>query len=139
MKSKYTPLVKLKKKALDRAERELIEANALLKNASAKKGEAYTLLATLSLPLSGSLSELGQAQMLIHAQHDEIERCKQELALAEYQQHTAQEHFKASMIEFEKFKYLESQEEQAYIAKTKKEEAKMLDEIGTITYKREPL
>ncbi len=49
------------------------------------------------------------------------------------------ERFKASMIDFEKFKYLEVQEMNTQLKLLKDQEAKMLDEIGTMTYKREVL
>ncbi|MGZ5207949.1 MAG: flagellar export protein FliJ [Sulfuricurvum sp.] len=139
MKSKYAPLVKLKKKELDRVEHDLIRANNAFSAASIALDEAYTLLSTLSLPANGSIIELLQAQVLIQTQHAEIQNSVDKLALAKAQQLQMQRQFKASMIEYEKFNYLEVQEEQAYTAKMKKEEAKMLDEIGVMTYKREPL
>lgn len=139
MKSKYAPLVKIKKKDLDRAEQNLVAANNNLANASGALDRAYQTLSTLSLPASGSVSELTQSQMMIQAQHHAIEECRQWLVFAEEQQVQMQNAFKSAMIEYEKFKYLELQEAQAHIAKTKKEEAKMLDEIGVMTYKREPL
>ncbi|MDD2828034.1 MAG: flagellar FliJ family protein [Sulfuricurvum sp.] len=139
MKSKYTPLVKLKKKELDRVERDLIAANNRIKLATKLCEEAYMLLQSLSLPTSGSISEFTQAQMLFQAQHQEIENCNLNLAKAQHYQLLIQQQFKEAMIEYEKFKYLEMQELQAHSAKIKKEEAKMLDEIGVMTHKREPL
>ncbi|MGZ8548253.1 MAG: flagellar export protein FliJ [Sulfuricurvum sp.] len=131
--------MKLKKKELDRVEHDLIRANNAFSAASIALDEAYTLLSTLSLPANGSIIELLQAQVLIQTQHAEIQNSVDKLALAKAQQLQMQRQFKASMIEYEKFNYLEVQEEQAYTAKMKKEEAKMLDEIGVMTYKREPL
>lgn len=139
MKSKYTPLVKLKKKELDRVERDLIRANNAFFAASTAVDDAYALLSTLSLPANGTVSELLQSQAMIQAQHTDIQQRVDRLALAKAQQIQTQRQFKASMIEYEKFKYLEAQEIEAHNAKTKKEEAKMLDEIGVMTYKREPL
>jgi len=139
VKSKYAPLVKLKKKDLDRAEQNLIAANNALANASGALDRAYKTLSTLSLPIKGSVSELTQSQMMIHAQHQTIEQCREWLTFAEDQQLQMQQAFKAAMIDYEKFKYLELQEAQAYMVKIKKEEAKMLDEIGVMTYKRESI
>jgi flagellar export protein FliJ len=139
VKSKYTPLVKLKKKELDRAEQNLIRANNALTLASNELDNAYALLQSLCLPSSGTVSEFTQSQAIIQAQHHEIEQCANNVAKAQHNQHQMQEQFKAAMMEYEKFKYLELQETQAHIAKTKKEEAKMLDEIGVMTYKKELL
>lgn len=139
MKSKYTPLVKLKKRDLDHAERDLVSANSTLALASMALDNAYILLQSLGLPTSGTVSEFTQSQMLIQAQHYEIEQCAHNLVKAQQNLSQMQQRFKNAMIEYEKFKYLELQETQAYSVKIKKEEAKMLDEIGVMTYKRELL
>lgn len=139
MKSRYAPLVKLKKKDLDRAEQDLIAANNALANASGALDRAYQTLSKLSLPTSGSVAELAQSQMMIHAQHNTISECKENRAAAENQQVHMQNRFKAAMIDYEKFKYLELEEAKTHMVKAKKEEAKMLDEIGVMTYKRESL
>lgn len=139
MKSKYTPLVKLKKRELDHAEQNLMSANNTFMQASSELENAYALLSTLELPTSGSMGELIQSQAMIQAQHYEIEQCANTLVKAQQRQLQMQHQFKSAMIEYEKFNYLEIQETQAHSAKIKKEEAKMLDEIGVITYKREPL
>ncbi|MDP3588849.1 MAG: flagellar export protein FliJ [Sulfuricurvum sp.] len=139
MKSKYTPLVKLKKRDLDHAERDLVSANSTLTLATLALDNAYILLQSLSLPTSGTVSEFTQSQILIQAQHYEIEQCAYNLAKAQQNLSQMQQRFKAAMIEYEKFKYLELQETQAHSVKIKKEEAKMLDEIGVMTYKRELL
>jgi len=139
VKSKYTPLVKLKKKELDRAERNLITANNALNLALSALDDAYILLQSLSLPSSGTISEFTQSQTIIQAQHYEIEQCASNVIKAQQKQQQMQQQFKDVMMEYEKFKYLQLQETQAHSAKIKKEEAKMLDEIGVMTYKRELL
>jgi hypothetical protein len=139
MKSKYAPLVKLKKKGLDQAERNLIGANNALSAASVALNDAYTLLSTFDLPISGTVGELIQSKSIIQAQHYEIQRCADLLANAQQYQLQMQQYFKDARVEYEKFNYLAVQEAHAYTAKMKKEEAKMLDEIGVMTYKREIL
>lgn len=139
MKSKYAPLVKLKKKALDSAERALIAANNALSAASDKLNRAYDELSHMRLPAKGSVGEFTQATAIIHAQHQSIEGAKDELRSAEQQQSLMREKFKAAMIDYEKFKYLEVQEMNLHLKEIKDQEAKMLDEIGTMTYKREAI
>lgn len=139
MKSKYVPLVKLKKKSLDTAERALIAANNALSSASDKLNHAYEELSRMSLPTKGSVGEFTQASTMIHAQHQSIEQCQQALQTAQQRQLQMQDRFKAALIDFEKFKYLEVQEMNAQLKQLKDQEAKMLDEIGTMTYKREIL
>lgn len=116
-----------------------MSANNTFMQASSELENAYALLSTLELPASGSMGELIQSQAMIQAQHYEIEQCANTLVKAQQRQLQMQHQFKSAMIEYEKFNYLEIQETQAHSAKIKKEEAKMLDEIGVMTYKREPL
>ncbi len=139
MKSKYAPLVKLKKKELDKCEQDVIRANLGFQNASITLDESYSLLSTLSLPLSGSIGELLQVQSMIQVQHETIGQCTQALELARAHQLQTQRQFKKAMIEYEKFNYLQVQELEIHKTKIKKEEAKMLDEIGVMTYKSELL
>lgn len=138
-KSRYEPLVKLKKKSLDNAERALIGANNALSSASDKLNQSYEYLSRMTLPTHGSVSELSQATAMIHAQHLSIEQCQQSLQSAQLKQIQMRENFKQAMMDYEKFKYLEVQEMNAQIKALKNQEAKMLDEIGTMIYKRETL
>jgi flagellar export protein FliJ len=136
-KSRYEPLVKLKKKALDSAERALIGANNALSSASDKLNQAYEELSKMKLPTHGSVGEFTQVASMIHTQHQTIEQAQQSLQLAQERQRQMRERFKAAMIDFEKFKYLEVQEMNRQLKHIKTQEAKILDEIGTMTYKRE--
>jgi len=138
-KSRYAPLVKLKKKSLDNAERALIGANNALSSASDKLNQAYQELSLMRLPTQGSVGEFTQATAMIHAQHQSIEEAQQSLQTAQERQIQMRERFKEAMVDFEKFKYLEVQEMNVQLKLLKDQEAKMLDEIGTMTYKREIL
>ncbi len=135
-KSRYEPLVKLKKKGMDEAERALIAANNELAAASSALEAAYRALGDLHLPERGSVRELVQVNHMIQSQHDTIEQCKAMLAQAEAKQRQTREHFMNSRVDYEKFNYLAVQETNEQVKKIKAAEAKLLDEIGTITYKR---
>ncbi|MDD5717195.1 MAG: flagellar export protein FliJ [Sulfuricurvum sp.] len=135
--SRYTPLVKLKKKSLDNAERALIAANNELSSASDKLNHAYNELSRMSLPTQGTLGEFTQVASIIHAQHRSIEEFKFHLENARQKQNLMRERFKTAMIDFEKFKYLEVQELETQLKRAKLDEAKTLDEIATLSYKRE--
>jgi len=138
-KSRYAPLVKLKKKSLDNAERALIGANNALSSASDKLNRAYEELSRMTLPTKGSVGKFTQATAMIHAQHQSIEEAQQTLQTAQKRQIQMRDRFKEAMVDFEKFKYLEVQEMNGQLKLLKDQEAKMLDEIGTMTYKREIL
>lgn len=138
-KSRYAPLVKLKKKSLDTAERALIAANNALSSATDKLSKAYEELSRMGLPTRGAIGEFTQAAAMIHAQHLTIEECQNALQSAQQRQYQMRERFKAAMMDYEKFKYLEVQEMKLHLKNLKAQEAKMLDEIGTMSYKREIL
>ena len=114
-----------------------MSANAEVTLSDTALFNAYTELSTLESPLNGPIGELIQAQMIFQAQHRDIQLCRLRVERARANQQSAREAFRLSRIEFEKFNYLELQEVEAKIAKAKYEEAKMLDEIGTMTYKKE--
>lgn len=135
-KSRYDSLVKLKKKSLDEAERTLIAANNEVAGATDSLSLAYELLSSLSLPTEGSIRELTQAAAMIHTQQMTIEESKERLRTAELKQKQAIDSFNLARIDYEKFNYLAVQEVQAHMKKLKEQEAKMLDEIGTMTYKK---
>jgi flagellar export protein FliJ len=134
--SRYEPLVKLKKKSLDSTESSLIAANNALSHASNKVAQAYDELSQMKLPEYGTVGELIQFSSMIHAQQMTIEKWKQTMHAAQQKQNQMRERFKAAMIEYEKFKYLDVQEMNARLKKLKRDEAKMLDEIGTMIYKK---
>ena len=136
MKSRYEPLVKLKKKALDTAEQQLMNSNTEVTLSDTALLNAYAELSSLQPPLNGPIGEFFQAQMIFQAQHREIEACRLRVERAHINQNAAREVFQLTRIEFEKFNYLEVQEIETMMAKVKYEEAKMLDEIGTMTYKK---
>jgi hypothetical protein len=137
MKSRYEPLVKLKKQALEKAEQQLLNANTEVTLSDTALQNAYAQLSTFESPSNGPIGELLQAKMMLQAQHREIEACRLRVERAGRNQYAAREVFRLSRIEFEKFNYLELQEVEAMMAKVKHEEAKMLDEIGIMTYKKE--
>ena len=136
-KSRYAPLVKLKKKSLDRAEHSLISANNEVSGAAERLDRAYETLSALTLPQHGSVAELFQANHLIQTQHTIIEDSKEALDNARERQEKARNAFNQARIDYEKFKYLEVQEMNLKIKKIKEGDAKQLDEIGTMMFKRE--
>lgn len=134
--SRYAPLVKLKKKGLDEAERNLTRSNAEVEEAQRALESAYAALEDLSIPKNGLVRELLQGHLYLESRHNDIEECKFRLAQAMQKQIFNREAFKKAMIEYEKYNYLEVKEVEERIRKLKRDEAKFLDEIGTITYKK---
>jgi len=138
-KSRFAPLVKLKKKSLEQAERALVAVNNEVADATGRVERAYDILSTLSLPASGSVHELSQANLLIQMQHSLIEQSKENLSSLQQKRDRMRQEFHEARIEYEKFKYLEIREMNEKIKQMKATDAKLLDEIGTMMYKKESL
>ncbi len=136
MKTRYTPLLKLKKSELDRCERELQKANQTLHNANSSLQEAYSLLATLALPQSGTIQEMLSARSFISTQREIVEDKKNWVGFAQEQVTLAIGKLKLSNIEYEKFKYLDFEELKKIIKLRTLKEAKDLDEIALMTYNK---
>lgn len=138
-KSRFAPLVKLKKKSFEEAERALVAVNNEVADATGRVERAYDILSTLALPASGSVHELSQANLLIQMQHSLIEQSKENLSSLQQKRDRIRQEFHEARIEYEKFKYLEIREMNEKIKQMKATDAKLLDEIGTMMYKKESL
>jgi flagellar export protein FliJ len=136
MKTRYTPLLKLKKNELDRCERELQKANQAVLSATSSLQEAYLLLETLQLPQKGTIKEMLSANSFITTQREIVEDKKNWVSFAKHQAESAVLKLKLSNIEYEKFKYLDYEEIKKLVKLRKKQESKDLDEIALMTYNK---
>ena len=136
MKTRYTPLLKVKKSELDKCERELQRANQTLHDAKSSLQEAYSLLATLELPQSGTIQEMLSTRVFVSTQREIVEEKKKWLAFASEQVLFAVEKLKLSNIEYEKFKYLDVQEMKKIVKLRTLKEVKDLDEVALMTYNK---
>ncbi len=136
MKTRYTPLVKIKKSDLDRCERELQQANASLKNAEFSLEEAYAALQNLQLPQSGKIQEMLTARAYISSQRLIVDDKKEWVLFAQKQVDLAVSKLKTSNVEYEKFKYLDLEEIKKVLKQRSIQESKDLDEIAIMTHNR---
>ncbi|MCW9026894.1 MAG: flagellar export protein FliJ [Thiovulaceae bacterium] len=134
MKTRYSPLVKLKKSTMDKSERQVQQKNADLSSAKKALENSYNSLDDISQPTSGNINNLLASRSLLSSQRDLIEHNKSWVNYANEQLEAAKLQFKKDMIEFEKFKYLEVQEIKKYQKELKVKETKDLDEIALMTF-----
>lgn len=134
MKSRFTPLVKIKKSAMQRSEQFMQRANVNLNSASTALELSYGSLKNVDSPQKGSMSEMLASRALLASQREVINHNKEWVAFAKNQVIQAKTQLKTDMIEYEKFQYLELQEIKAELKKISVKEAKDLDEIALITY-----
>lgn len=136
MKTRYTPLLKIKKNDLDRCERELEQANANLNKANSSLEEAYTTLQNLQLPQSGKIQDMLSARAYISSQRMIVDDKKNWVSFANKQVELAAIKLKNSNVEYEKFKYLDLEEVKKVLKQRSIQESKDLDEIAIMTHNR---
>ena len=139
LKTKFSQLVTLKKKTLDKSEQAVTDATQTLQNAKDALAESYNSLNTIQTPQNGNFAQLQANRVLLNSQRDLIAHNHEWINFAQQQLHNAKEQLKKDSIEYEKFKYLELQEVKKILQEQKKQEAKELDEIALMTFKKNKL
>lgn len=134
MKSRFTPLVKIKKNSMQGSEQLLQKANANLNSATMALELSYGSLKNIDSPQKGTMNEMLASRALLDSQRGVINHNKEWISFAKNQVVQARTQLKIDMIEYEKFKYLELQEIKAELKKISDKESKDLDEIALITF-----
>ena len=134
MKSKFAPIVRLKKEVLEGAQSELALINREIHAIEQEITDQKASLMMLSTPSMGDFSLFRQHQLFTTRMRAMIEETKQKLIAKFQEQNEAQFHLNEVLQEFEKFKYLEAEEEKAHLEYLKKQEAQFLDEVAIMGY-----
>jgi len=137
MKTRYSPLVKLKKSTMDKSERLVQQKNMELNNAINSLESSYKSLEEIEQPSSGNIHNLLASRSLLTSQRDLINNNKNWVEFAREQLESAKNQFKKDMIEYEKYKYLDLEEIKKYQKELKVKEAKNLDEVALMTFGKE--
>ena len=136
MKTRFTPLIKVKKEMMDRCERDLQKANQALHNAKSALHEAYHELEKAQTPESGSMIQFKNSRMLISAQREIIKEKQEWLNFASKQVEGAKQALKTAMVDYEKFKYLEAEQIKKTLQEQRRKEQRELDEVAIQTFGR---
>lgn len=134
MKSRFSPLVKVKKNSMQKSERFLQKATVNLNSASSALELSYNTLKEIAPPSRGSMSQMLASRALLSSQRELIKHNQEWVTFAKNQIEQAKVQLKADMIELEKFQYLELQEIKQELKKKAMLEAKNLDEVALMTY-----
>ena len=131
MKTKFTPVVKLRQNKLDEIELALNKARAYESTLKSQLERTRMLLASKPFPKSGDFASLQIAlssQALLTKQIDEL---KQKITQIAKQILNLQNAHKKAYIELEKVKYLENSQIKEILKERAKIASKNLDEIAT--------
>ena len=134
MKSRFSPLVKVKKNSMQKSERFLQKATVNLNSASSALELSYNTLKEIAPPSRGSMSQMLASRTLLNSQRELIKHNQEWVTFAKNQIEQAKVQLKADMIELEKFQYLELQEIKQELKKRALQEAKDFDEVALMTY-----
>lgn len=136
MKTQYSSLVKIKKDHLDIMEKSVRSCHQTIAIIEVKIEASYIELSSIETPHEGDFSIFRQMQLLKHRVQEEIEFNKYNLEVAKNALLKAMQQLKTANIEYEKFKYLETNEIKKIVKTRKSKEAKELDEIALIAFNR---
>lgn len=136
LKTRYTPLVKIKKDTMQKSERVVQRANADLNNASIALELSYKSLDGIQTPTSGSIQDMLASRTLLDYERQTIKHNQKWVEFTKQQVQSAKEQLKKDMIEYEKFKSLELEEIKKALRKQKIQEMKNLDEIALMTHNK---
>lgn len=130
MKTRYTPLVKIKKNLFDTSERRLAEANARHQAAREALESALQELHRMTQISCGTMAQMLQQRTLMGVAREQITQLRQAVSRSEAEVSRAKTVLRQHLQTYEKFKYLEAKETQALLAHAKSKEQKELDEYA---------
>ncbi len=134
MKSKFSKIAKIRKQKRETIEREFLRSQNKEKMLSHKIASLYEEIISIKMPQNGAVSLLslvGEQKKILNRDKKHYEH---ELQLAMVATQKLQVDYQKAHIEYEKIKYLEEQELQAFIDKMKQQEQLYLDEISTMLF-----
>ena len=136
MNTRFSSLVKIKKSEMQKKERLVQNANANLNSALMALELSRNAIYDIQAPTEGFMSGFLQTRTLLDSSRHLIQHNQEWTEFAQRQVNEAKEELKKSMIEYEKFNYLELEEIKKELQQKRVEEAKSLDEVALMTHQR---
>lgn len=130
MKTRFTSLVKIKKDAMEKCERDFQRREQELYLANTALLEASDALNATTMPASGVITQLLQSRALLDAQRTVVTQQQHKVARARAALESARSALKLAMVEYEKFKFLEAEQIKELLQKQKRAAQRELDEIA---------
>lgn len=134
MKTRFSSLVNVKKNTMQKSESALQKANATFLNAQEALATSIQQLQDFTPPTGGQIANFLAHRTLLDAQRAVIAEDEERVRVRKDAMQKAKEQLQLDTIEYEKFKYLEVEEQKALLKKIKIKEAKDLDEIALMTF-----
>lgn len=134
MRDRFTPIVKVRKQQLDSIENRL--AKARFEKHEIEQGIISTCaqIDKIQLPASGNISLMSIARERLAIIRKAKDSLQERLFIKESEIEQLREKYKRTSMEYEKIKYLEGQDFQDWIEKSKRDERVNMDEISNILF-----
>jgi flagellar biosynthesis chaperone FliJ len=134
MKTRFSSLVRVKKNSMQKSENAFEQANRAFLQAKEALQNSLDALGLIAPPSKGQIADFLANRTLLDAQRALIRHNEEWAAFSQEQLQKARQELQQATVEYEKFKYLEFEEQKALLKKAKIQEAKDLDEIALMTY-----
>jgi len=134
MTSKFTPIVKVRKQQRDAVETRLAKARFEKHELEQKIISACKDIEMIETPISGDISLMRMSRERLAIIRKIKDRFEEEFLIKENEISQLRDKYKRIHLEFEKIKYLEGQDFQAWIEKAKKDEQLDMDEISNMLF-----
>lgn len=134
MKTKFTAVVKLRKKKVDDLENSLFKMDAMINKAKEQLAQNQEKYHAMHSPEGGHFSALLAFEDLKKAFRYEIKGIKDSITAMINQRNMLLGQFKEANAEYEKMKYLENEEIKKIMKAKAVKESKELDEIGVMLF-----
>jgi flagellar biosynthesis chaperone FliJ len=134
VKTKFKPLVTVRKQAVKKVENELIAINGKIKNIKLDIINIETEINNSPIPQSGNFALMIAMKEMINIHRLEIDRKKSFLVIVEQQKDTITQKLKHANIEYEKMKHLHDVEVEKYLKEMKRKEEEEMNEIALMLF-----
>ena len=136
MKSKFTQIVNIKKRNLDKIELNLAKKRNEAAIIEGFVAQAANDITAYEIPSGGNFNEMRASLEILKAMRREKELLLERLSLTKKEIVHLEHRYKNANLEFEKMKYLQTQDFNVQMENIKKAETAALDEFATMKFAR---
>jgi len=137
MKTKFDSVVKIRAQKVEKIENDIKKINSSIAKLKEKINNLNSLLLSLHLPTKGSFSQIAQINSQKNLIRNEIDALNNQINILTNRKNELLHELKKAKVEFEKMKYLQSEEIKKIIKEIKLKEARELDEIAILLKARD--
>jgi chromosome segregation ATPase len=135
VKTKFDSIVKIKKEAVDRIERNIQKINSSINMLKEKISSLQETLSSLSFPKEGIFSVFNQIKLQRDFLIQEINNLSSQIEVLQNRKKELLEELKKANLEYEKMKYLKDQEIKKILKEKLKKESLEMDELAILLRK----